>query len=35
MFAVATTLKAKRATAENRKRRFMGVTPCDKDPMGK
>ncbi|MGA2254499.1 MAG: hypothetical protein ABSG53_07555, partial [Thermoguttaceae bacterium] len=35
LLVAATTLKAKRATADNRKRRFMGVTPCDKDPMGK
>jgi hypothetical protein len=35
MLVVAVTLKARRATADNRKRRFMGVTPCDKDPMGK
>ena len=35
MLVVATTLKANKATADNRKRRFMGVTPCDKDPMGK
>ena len=32
---VAITLKATRATANKRKRRFMGDTPCDKRPNGK